>query len=59
MLVPAVLSVEVCHLASAKTIPSSVVWSDLSTNSHAAPDVVTATWLAVFVELKVADVLYL
>ena len=32
----------VCHLASPKTIPSSVVWSVLSTSSHAAPVVVTA-----------------
>ena len=53
------LSAVVCNLASANTTPSSVVWSALSTSSHAAPEVVTATWLAVFVELNVADVLYL
>ena len=52
-------SADVCNLASAKTIPSSVVWSVLSTSSHAAPEVVTATWFDVLVELKVAAVLYL
>ena len=31
------------YLASAKTTPFSVVWSALSTNSQAAPVVVTAT----------------
>ena len=50
---------DVWYLASANTIPSSVVWSVLSTSSHAAPVVVTATWFAVFVELRVAAVLYL
>ena len=59
VLLLAFFSVEVCHLASAKTIPSSVVWSVLSISSNAAPVVVTATWFAVFVELIVAAVLYL
>ena len=52
-------SAVVCSLASAKTIPSSVVWSVLSISSNAAPVVVTATWLDVLVELSVAAVLYL
>ena len=57
--VESAFSAVVCNLASANTIPSSVVWSVLSTSSHAAPVVVTATWLEVLVELNVAAVLYL
>ena len=51
----AFLSAAVWYLASAKTTPSSVVWSALSTNSQAAPVVVTATWFAVLVDLNVAE----
>ena len=51
------LSAAVWYLASAKTTPFSVVWSALSTNSQAAPVVVTATPEVEFD--IVADVLYL